>query len=628
VRWLIPGLSVVGSTAVLAMVTLPTSQTSPAVLSQSTPAKIRAVPHIADYKIRARVDLKQQTITGTTRITWRNRTTKTADTLCLHLYLNAFRSQDTLFYKGSGGKSRGNNIQRPGEIKANTAIIDGQAIPIEETNDGTTATVKLVEPVLPGEELTAEIPFVDLMPGISARAGAIDNFMMGGQWFPKVGVLTNEGWECEPYYAFGEFFSDFGAYEVTLETPTGALVAASGGTGKRIEDTADGFEVRQFQVSPVHDFGFAVAKNFAEKTILVGHVSVRIIYPIDEAQSAMSHLEAVERGLPFFEDWLGEYPYPWLTIVQVPEKARGAGGMEYPTLITTWKDTEIPFGQSNVGEETTLHELAHQWFYGVVASNEVAHPFLDEGLTTYVTSVAMDALYGSVISFGSPFLQASPEDVNRLQALVGKSFDPILQSADRFRDSRSYGSAVYGRTALALASLRELTPLGHLHRALGEYARSFRFKHPTPDDLYQVLAGSLKRDIKFFWDQALSDAGEFDYAMTSLKEEGGVVTALIERRGEKIAPARVVLHLEDQSLREALWAEGSQTSSARSWERFTFEGVEGLIWAEVVPLPSEYLRHGNALWPAEKKREMEWQAFFSVGSVFQFVGSLSVLAGW
>jgi hypothetical protein len=627
VRWLLPGVSALGSTVVLAMVTMPASQTLPTSAPALEPVIPRAADRIADYQLKARVDLNEKTIAGVARITWRNRANKPANELCLHLYLNAFRSKETLFYKGSGGQSRGNVVKEPGEIKASNALVNGQSMPITETNDGTTALIALETPIQPNEEITLEINFFDQMPGISARAGAIDDFMMAGQWFPKLGVFTDGGWECEPYYAFGEFFSDFGAYDVTIESPKGALVAASGGVGQRLDDTSDGFEARRFQVSPVHDFSFAVARGFTEQTTQVGDVSVRMVYPIGEERSAAKHIEAVKRGLPFFDEWLGEYPYPWLTVVQVPEKARGAGGMEYPTLITTWKSREIPLLENNVAVATTMHELAHQWFYGLVASNEVAFPFLDEGLTSYATARAMDRLYGSVLSMGDVFSVQS-EEIDRLQGLFGGSVDPIIQPANWFRDSASYGAASYGRTSLALATMRELTPSGMLDAAIGVYARKFRFAHPAPKDLYEVLSTSLKREIKTFWTQAFEESGTFDYSLRSMKEQDKEVTVSIERKGQHIAPARVVLHLKDGTIKEAIWTEAEQEESKRAWREFLFTDVKGFVWAEVVPLPSEYERHNNAAWSEETRGTVERQSFVSIGAVLEFVGATTILLGW
>jgi len=307
---------------------------------------------------------------------------------------------------------------------------------------------------------------------------------------------------------------------------------------------------------------------------------------------------------------LGAYPYSTLTIVDPPWGASAAGGMEYPTLITA--GTHL-FAPSNVHspEEVVVHEFGHQFFYGMLASNEFEEPYLDEGFNQYMTARVLKAAYGPnhpvVNFFGFRFPLGLdlfyPVDDNRRFFQVATA-DLHAQRSWSFRDRMSYGGNTYSHTALALATLENLIGTNVMDRALHLYFERWRFRHPTLPDFIAVVNEVTGRDWKWFFDRTFRSADDTDYAVESVtstparpprglfekdgrlsegpppelaKPRGWDSVALVTRKGGVALPVEVLLRFEGGKTYRSVW-----DGEAR-WTRFRVQGGPRLAEAIVDP---------------------------------------------
>ncbi|MCP4644001.1 MAG: M1 family metallopeptidase, partial [bacterium] len=301
--------------------------------------------------------------------------------LRLHLYLNAFRNTKSTWIKEAGAKAAKKAFKKDGwgfiEVDR-VALAGGEDLTQrmefihpddDNADDKTVIRVPLPRPVGPGASVAVEIDFTARMPSPPlARTGSLKEFFFVAQWFPKVGVFENGQWNCHQFHAKGEFYADFGVYDVKLTVPAENVVGATGVEVERV-DHGDGTATHYYHAEDVHDFAWTTSPNFVEFVGREQDVEIRLLMHKEHKSQAERHLTAAKHAVRYYQDWYGDYPYPNLTVVDPKRKAGGAGGMEYPTLITAGTMIGMPKGAHAV-EMVIIHEFGHNFFYGMVASNE------------------------------------------------------------------------------------------------------------------------------------------------------------------------------------------------------------------------------------------------------------------
>ena len=383
--------------------------------------------------------------------------------------------------------------------------------------DGTVLRV-VPERAVPAETtVKITLSFVTRLPAVRARSGYAGSFHMVSQWFPKIGVRDRDGtWHCHPYHLASEFYADFGVYRVTVEVPRGFDVAAS---GRRVKETrgAGGGRLLHYLAEDVHDFAWAAGRSMQRLTRTVGAVTLQAVHFGDPRAKVKRHLELMARSLELLERWLGPYPYPTLTAVLVPDAAEQAGGMEYPTLFTT-STSHAPMMERFQAHGTTVHELVHQYFYGLLASNEHAEPWLDEGFTTYVSGLVLDRIFGrdrSALEVGPFKLGYFP--LTRIWVRMAPDWDPAQQPAPAFADARSYFTNVYGRPCLALRTLERQIGWPRMRGLLRDYVANHRFTHPRGEDFFGFVDRHVPDPgVRRFFRQAIQTSGVLDYEVAKL----------------------------------------------------------------------------------------------------------------
>ncbi len=590
------------------------------------PLAEQLTPPVASYQISCRLDPEKKTVEGTELLTWTNRTSRVATTLQFHLYLNAFRNTLSTFWRESGGQHRSNPIPDSwGSIEVlRMTLSDGsdllpslKYISPDDGNldDRTVAEVVLVRPVHPGETIGVAIDFRSRLPRVSARTGYKGDFFLVAQWFPKIGVLQEQGWNCHQFHASSEFFADFGNYDVSIEVPS-RYRGKVGATGKRVEEreAAGDRILYRFRQEGVHDFAWTTDPNFVVKHDFfreagLTDVQITAFLQPEHARQAERHFRAVKAALSGYGRVLGAYPYETLTLVDPPWGARGAGGMEYPTFITCGTSLVAPRAVQSP-EGVTVHEFGHQFFYGLLASNEFEEPWLDEGFNTYMTARVLQSAYGAnhpVLSlFGFSIALGidihHPLDSNRRYFAMATADHPAAPSW-RYKNRTVYSALVYSKTALVLATLERLMGTPMMDKALRLYAERWRLRHPTTKDFLAAVNDATGRDWAWFFDRTFFSSGAVDYAVeeaTSVKAKpprglferdgrfldqppartakasGYESVVTVVRKGEVALPVEIVLRFEGGSTHRFSW-----DGEAR-WTRFRVKGPR-LLEAVVDP---------------------------------------------
>jgi hypothetical protein len=259
-------------------------------------------------------------------------------------------------------------------------------------------------------------------------------------------------------------------------------------------------------------------------------------------------------ALPWIAEWLGPYPHPTLTVVHPPGFAEGAGGMEYPGLITTGGSVWAGYTSHDI-QRVVIHELAHQWFHGLVASNEHAWPFLDEGLTTYVEDRAMTALFTSRWDIFFNFLAQTEQ--RALAQQYGEDVS-IAMSGAEFPTFDHLAALAYDRAALLLETFRHTHGAG-FDQAFREYAHRFRHAHPTPEDFIDTIAETLGDTAEQTLRSALFERGHVNYRVSDLESRlapdgGGYVNRVVlARQGNLVFPTYVEIREVFRPVRQIAW---------------------------------------------------------------------------
>lgn len=498
---------------------------------------------VASYTLRARLDPALHTVHGEGTITWKNTSSKAVTELWMHLYLNAFKNQRSVFLRQPLGGFRGSTIPRDwGTIDVKRLVlVDGaerhDLLPTMERSrpgddDETDARVPLPREVAAGETIAIEVEWEDKLPSVVERTGYDGSFHMVAQWFPKIARLEPDGTFAHfPFHHLGEFYADYGRYDVTLDVPEGFVIGA---TGAAVETSTTGGRTIERRVQDdVHDFTWTAWDRFQVTKETIEGVEVTVLAPPGYGDHVARELETIRFALPHYGARYGRYPYPVLTVVHPPASASEAGGMEYPTFITTGQPSWLPRGVHLV-EQVTIHEFGHQYFYGLLASNEDAWPFLDEGLNSYAENEALTAWKGAGSGVDVLGLAVSGIDAQAAHARRFGHDEKIAQGAGAFATGSAYGALVYSRTAAVLETLARTYGKDKMDHAMGVYARRFRFKHPTPEDFLATIRAEIGPGAADNLRLALFEKGWVDYAITQASSHPSRTAAgIFDRDGKR-----------------------------------------------------------------------------------------------
>ena len=554
---------------------------TPAALAAPAAAVRAHADDVADYTLTATLDPEAHTVVGAGVIHWRNTSREPVRELWLHLYLNAFKNERSAFLRERVGGRGSAPPEAFGSIDITKLALrepSGGSVDllagielrtVAGDEDETDARVPLPRAVAPLESIDVDVAFDDHLPVVIERTGYRGHFHMIGQWFPKLARLEPDGtWSHFPFHHLAEFYADFGTYDVTVDVPSSYTIGA---TGPVIDARLDGGRrIERHVEHDVHDFAWTAWDEWQTARETIDGVAVTVLYPPGFGGVADRALASVRFALPYDSACYGRYPYTVLTVVVPQNDASEAGGMEYPTLITSDGPWLTP-PRVLVPEIVTVHELGHQWFYGLVASNEAAWPFLDEGLNQFAETDTMARWQGEGSASSLFGLRVSDA---ALQAVAGNGAvhdEPVAQSANAFSTGANYAKLVYSRTAAVMDTLARVYGRDAVVGALGRYTRRYRFEHPGPEEFLGVIEETLGARAARTLRAALFDEGWVDYVADDVGEH----SAIVRRRGTLSFPVDVDLVLDDGSRRRESW-DGEGASKVFRW------GGPGVLRAVVV----------------------------------------------
>ncbi|MDP2960234.1 MAG: M1 family metallopeptidase [candidate division Zixibacteria bacterium] len=338
---------------------------------------------VASYKIDVRLDDKEKIITGKEKVFFRNTSERNIDTLYLHLNANAFSSDSTIFVKESGDLKK---LMEKEEYKGYLKIkkINSHLEELRYKVNETIMQIFLSKPLRPAENIEFELEFELKLPKIILGLGYDkDNYIMR-DWIPKMAVLEKDGtWSAQPHHFLTEHYSDFGTYDVTITLPLKYIIEGTGYVISEKKNT-DSTKTVTFHAEKVHDFSFCASPDFKIRKINIDGIDVIFLILPEDLYKFQRWAKAAELTLSYCNSHFGRYPYAKLVIVDA-SIGMGAGAMECPMMITMPPRTPFLLNYIKFDELVIIHELVHQWWYGIVASNETEEAWLDEVFTTYTT---------------------------------------------------------------------------------------------------------------------------------------------------------------------------------------------------------------------------------------------------
>ncbi|MCH7548546.1 MAG: hypothetical protein IH969_03250 [Candidatus Krumholzibacteriota bacterium] len=508
------------------------------------------------YTINAHLDASEKMLTGTETIVYTNNSPDTIPEFYLHLYPNAYRNRHTAFMKHYRQRFNLNLFDLPGKHRGYLDItdvrVDGKPASVEV--DDTIARFALPAPLKPGETVTIELAFESKIRQRIGRAGYEGDHYDMAQWYPKVVVYDENGFHPNKFEA-GEFYGEFGTYDVILEIPDNFVVAATGSVvsgdpgwdynpvGRPGKRKASGHRQIHFHAENVHDFAWSADPTFVVEDTTVAGIDIRSIYRHDSRKTwADSTLAHGIRAIEWLTERVGPYPYPQVTIVEALFK----GGMEYPMLVM----------DGRADESLVVHEIGHIYFYGILANDENAEAWLDEGFTTFQTRWFNEQKYGPD---GNParrnwYERITPqpdlweEYRGKVFALQRRGYgERVAQPAENF--DHSYYTHVYYKAALILNAIRYAAGEEVFQKILHEYYAQWQLKHVNEERFRSVVESVVEVDLKDQFDQWLHTPKICDYELSEVRtretSDGVQTSVVIKRLGELFLPIEVHFELED-----------------------------------------------------------------------------------
>ena len=506
----------------------------------------------------------------------------------MHVWANAFDNRTTAFAKQ---KLRNHNTDfyyadetEYGRYSKLDFKIDGQ--PVEWHLDEKfidISVLKLRSPLLSGKTIVISTPFEIRVPNSFSRLGHVETSYQITQWYPKPAVYDLNGWHPMPYLDMGEFYSEFGNFDVQITVPENYYIAATGElqTASEIDAIqerisfsttylADSLlnytdfppssskqKTLQYTAEKVHDFAWFADKRFLiqrQKAKLSSGKTVEctVFFTDQERELWKKGAFYVARAVEFYSDRVGEYPYPQATAVQ---SALSAGaGMEYP-MITV-------IGVSGSGpalDQVITHEVGHNWFYGILASNERSFPWMDEGINSYHDHKYTEVYYPNYDQMSS----IMPKKISRqleynslsyiyhIYARMGKDQAPNTHSNEM--TTANYFLGAYEKPAMAFKLFENYLGEEALISAMKNYYNTWKFKHPQPKDTKASFEASTGKDLDWLFDGLLFSNATYDYQITSINKAANKIKVV--NKGSIAAPLHLS-YISEDDVTPGKWQDG------------------------------------------------------------------------
>jgi hypothetical protein len=520
-------------------------------------------PQIASYNIEVQLDTENKKLLGKEIITFVNTSKKSVDTLFLHLYPNAFQSGTTIFMKESLFPDRIKKRQEyRGYVEIKKINLSSEYdLTDQKIIDETVMKLPLPKPLLPENAISLEIEFGVKLPQIFFRMGYSGKNFVVGQWFPKMAVLERDGsWNAHQYHANSEFFADFGTYNVSITLPLEYVVGATGYLQEE-KTNRNSTKTLVYHAEDVHDFVWVADPDYLISKRVVNGIDLEFLYKPAHKGKVERVMNTAEFALKYYSSAFGKYHYKKFVMADAGI-GMGGGAMEYPMFITI-SPFMLVTGKIKLDELVLFHEIAHQWWYGMVASNEFEEAWLDEGFAVYSERKALEEKFGKTANLVNlAGIKIGDRDLAKAGYLLDPQSDMPVKNSWEFQDFLSYQANVYYKASLLLQILENLLGKEKMQELLRTYFERYKFKHPKTKDFIQLASEIGGEDLNPFFSQFLFGTGVCDYQVASIKsiplrKEDKLqiykVEVLLKRLKEIKIPVAVLIELEDGEKMEKAW---------------------------------------------------------------------------
>lgn len=514
------------------------------------------------YDIDVNVNVQKNLIEGKENVTYWNNSPDTLDRMFVHLYWNAFQPGSMMDVRSNelgkiilGKNKKGKPVHdwdprvrdrishlsesEQGFQHVESIVIDGQQQKLIKHE--TILEVALTKPLLPNTKTQLTIEFQAQVPEQIRRSGRNNaegvQFSMS-QWYPKVVEYDYQGWNANPYIA-REFYGVWGSYNVNITIDKHYLLAGTGtvqnpdevgfgyGNKQGVPEKSSAKTTWRFAAENVHDFVWAADKQYGllKRQIKDGPLFYFVYKKsgAKEEQAWNTLADSIAYIYPFIGRTFGAYPYKNYSFIQ-----GGDGGMEYPmaTLIKS----------SSLG--TALHEFGHNWYQGILGSNESLYPWMDEGGATYFQT----RIYGW-LHHDSLWYKSSYRSYNYL--VKSGLEEPMTTHADHYNTNYAYGAAAYGKGAVFYEQLAYIIGKKNMDEFLHRYFNTWGFKHPNPNDLIRIAEKVSGLELEWYKRYWIASTKTIDYAVGQISSQDNQAVVTLERKGDMPMPLDVLVTYKD-----------------------------------------------------------------------------------
>ncbi len=544
-----------------------------------------------NYTLSVSLDDVSHTLKGFESIRYINNSPDILSFLWFHLWPNAYKDNSTALARQllESGRTRFQyaSEEERGYIDSLDFRVNGKRITwLPDDLHKDICKLILNDILRPGDTIIITTPFYVKLPESFSRSGHKGQAYQVSQWYPKPAVYDRHGWNQMPYLDQGEFYSEFGSFDVTITLPKNYVVGATGNLEtseelhwleERLKDTttvrnipASDRELKTIRYSErnIHDFAWFADKRYRVlkgDVLLSGGRKVTTWAMFTEVQKEVwkDAIQYINDAVRYYSAWYGDYPYNNCSAVYGALEAGGA--MEYPT-ITVVGNVNTPLMLENY----IMHEVGHNWFYGVLGFNERKFPYLDEGINTFSEFRYMKSKYPQLKLY--KMLTENESLVRKLNAddlpfsdyyyylyllSARNNIDQPLNLASDQYTSMNYGMIVYDKSALVWNYLLQYLGEEKFNSIMQQFYRNWQFRHPDPEDLRMEFETAYKEDLSWFFNDLLGTSAKMDYEIKRIRAD----RVMVKNTGTISSPLHMASMDEDRVQHER-WYPGF---SGRQW---------------------------------------------------------------
>ncbi len=570
------------------------------------------ITHFSDYKISANLDTESKTLSVKEKIVWVNKSFYPTNQIWLKLDANSLKSNNTEYTN--------KNYITPSEetgfvitkILVNNKpynLIYQNTVSLTQ-NDSTSAKIILDSLINSNDSVNISIEYNLKVPSPTYGLGYAKNreFYFFTDWFIKVAVFNYGKWYNYPTPSYINYFSEFSKFNINLTVPKGYYCGAS---AKAInKDSSQNKTIYTFKQSGIHDFVWFTAQNIVKKEYLYKRKNQSPVFIYVYAQPEKErhidrYIKIINSSLQYLESELGVYPYQSLTVVDLPRTYSNLD-KEYPNLIAVKSALISPVKTQQPEYEIAKH-IAHQYFYGIVANNEIIDPWLDEGFSKFFASKIVENYYGkgysnfnlvtympvfglNIFSYNEiPLIYSlgdfpySPWEANLLKYYNNNSVGAISNNVYEFPNSISYQVMSSIKPELMLLSLEKYLGKAKFKNVVYTYYNRYKFKHPSSKDFINIVKRKTNDNLNWFFNNLIENSSSFDYKIKYVKKvKKNEYEVYAERLGDGVFFNKVALYTTKDTLYN-VW------NDDKKWKIFRFSTNNEVIGAEIDPERINYL---------------------------------------